>query len=337
SPLVESFSPNHGPIFGGTLLEVKGQYLRSGTNRRISVAGIKCVIQDTSQNMNSLRCQTGKHQSGKRLSGVVTVHIDKFQQNVSKTNFTYKKNPVIMSIKPGNMLQSGGTNVIVTGADLSSAAFSELVIFYNDTFDNKSFFAKGQCFNKNNTTQMRCVTPNVYDITSPYFTRHPAAVQVEAQVSIEMDGHDMVVSDVSLSKKLMIHIDPDFTSQDASLSFKNPNLTLWGKNLPVWMDKHEIKVKVGVVPCPVKVIFTGHLVCNAHNLIEKVRREKNQTKLTDTKGDTADMTTVWSTTNKPVDSKPNAVDIRGRQSTTNTSIPENITADTNAHHSNTST
>uniref|UniRef100_A0A672YXR2 Macrophage-stimulating protein receptor n=1 Tax=Sphaeramia orbicularis TaxID=375764 RepID=A0A672YXR2_9TELE len=91
-PNITEITPDFGPVFGGTLVTLTGNYLNSGIQRDVLIDGKKCVIQSGA--VSSIVCQTAAVPGVRKAP--VNVTIDSLQVTSTK-KFSYKTNPVIKS------------------------------------------------------------------------------------------------------------------------------------------------------------------------------------------------------------------------------------------------
>uniref|UniRef100_A0A672H5M5 Macrophage-stimulating protein receptor n=1 Tax=Salarias fasciatus TaxID=181472 RepID=A0A672H5M5_SALFA len=99
-PIITDIRPDSGPMLGGTTVTLTGNYLNSGTQRDVFFADRKCQFQSVSDGTeisSSIVCQTPAATSVGSVP--VKVSIDGLEVAAAKM-FSYKKNPVIISVHP---------------------------------------------------------------------------------------------------------------------------------------------------------------------------------------------------------------------------------------------
>ncbi|CAL1528850.1 unnamed protein product [Lymnaea stagnalis] len=305
SPMVQSFQPDFGPLFGGTLLEVKGQHLNIGSRSRIIVAGNECdIIGDKIATNESIKCSTRKN--NKAACGHVEIYIDDFNQKLTNGNFCYKHDPVITKIYPLASIQSGGTTMTLSGTNLDSIASSQLAIVFNYDTMKGSDAEQGNCSYQENTTDILCCTPKVHSFTEHHFKIYTV---IEANLEIRMNAKKIVIGE-EIPKRIRIYRDPHFdsiSSNNIMLSASKPTLSLKGQDIPKDINKTDIKVMVGDQRCPVIQVEVDVLECDARNFIDKfIRDVTDQTSVTQVTNFTN--STVGTTTPEPVGPSQRAID-----------------------------
>ncbi|CAL1528851.1 unnamed protein product [Lymnaea stagnalis] len=290
SPMAQFFQPDFGPLFGGTLLEVKGQHLNIGSRSRIIVAGNECdIIVDKFANNGSIKCSTRKN--NKAACGHVEIYIDHFHQKLTNANFCYKPDPLITKIHPLASIQSGGTTVTLSGTNLDSIASSQLAIIFNYTNMNGNDAEQGNCSYQYNTADILCWTPKVHSFTEHHFKNYTV---IETDLEIRMNSKKIIIGD-EIPKRIRIFRDPHFdtiSSKNSMLSKSTPTLSLKGRDIPKDINKADIKVMVGGQRCPVIKVEVDVLECDARDVIEQfIRDVTNQTSVTHVTNSTVGTTT----------------------------------------------
>ncbi|XP_049431579.1 macrophage-stimulating protein receptor-like [Epinephelus fuscoguttatus] len=153
-PSITEIRPDHGPLFGGTLVTLTGRYLNSGIQREVFIADKKCNIQSPPEGSetSSVVCYTPAAAGVGKVP--VKIIIDNFHVTTSKM-FSYKKDPVITSVYPHCSFQSGSKLVIV-GHNLDSA--HKTVVQYISKNRNLPLLER-VCSGTMNATHMECWAP----------------------------------------------------------------------------------------------------------------------------------------------------------------------------------
>ncbi|XP_077458109.1 macrophage-stimulating protein receptor [Stigmatopora argus] len=155
-PSIIKITPEHGPVFGGTLVTLMGHNLDSGMKRETFIADQKCHMQSTpleeSGPLSSIVCLTP---TAPNIGSVpIKVVIDNFEVTTTKM-FRYKKNPVITSVYP-HCSFSSGSKLIIEGQNLDSA--HKTVIQYTSTRSGLEP-RHLECNRTGIATHMTCQTP----------------------------------------------------------------------------------------------------------------------------------------------------------------------------------
>ncbi|XP_061779596.1 macrophage-stimulating protein receptor-like [Nerophis lumbriciformis] len=179
-PSITQIKPEHGPVFGGTLVTLTGRYLDSGMQREAFIADKKCQIQSVATAANSstwswMECVTEAASSVGNVS--VKVVIDNFQVTTTKT-FVYKTNPVIASVYP-NCSFISGSKLLIEGQSLDSA--QKTVVQYTSKTPKRKQ-QELECNGTRNATHMECFAP----VLLPYDMLEDTSDTGE--IFIHMDG-----------------------------------------------------------------------------------------------------------------------------------------------------
>ncbi|XP_024126636.1 macrophage-stimulating protein receptor isoform X1 [Oryzias melastigma] len=153
-PHIMDIKPAYGPMFGGTKVTLRGKYLNSGKKREVFINETCSILRVSEEpgGLSSIICHTAATKSVREVP--VKVVIDGLQVNATE-KFSYKKNPVITSVKPLCSFQSG-SRLIIEGQNLDSA--HEVIIQYTPT-NVITHPLKHVCSGRRNATYMECRTP----------------------------------------------------------------------------------------------------------------------------------------------------------------------------------
>jgi len=121
-PIVKTVWPLHGPVAGGTIVTITGEYLDSAT----VVLGHIGALQTLERSDSRLVVVTPpSNQSGLVLP--IRLTVDNFEPVfVTYFKFSYLPNPEINSIVPTDHLITGGTTLTVTGMNVDSSASPQI-------------------------------------------------------------------------------------------------------------------------------------------------------------------------------------------------------------------
>ena len=111
SPVLSSITPSTGPTGGGSSIVLNGTNF--GLSSTVTVGGSGCAV--TARSHNSLTCTLP---AGAGLNVTTTVTVT--GQSASRNTFSYAA-PTISSINPSSALSSGGTTLVINGANLGSS------------------------------------------------------------------------------------------------------------------------------------------------------------------------------------------------------------------------
>uniref|UniRef100_F7GC98 MET proto-onco, receptor tyrosine kinase n=1 Tax=Callithrix jacchus TaxID=9483 RepID=F7GC98_CALJA len=93
-PIITSISPRYGPMSGGTLLTLTGNYLNSGNSRHISIGGKTCTLKSVSNSI--LECYT----PAQSISTEFPVKLKIDLANRETSIFSYREDPIVYEIYP---------------------------------------------------------------------------------------------------------------------------------------------------------------------------------------------------------------------------------------------
>ncbi|KAJ8395693.1 hypothetical protein AAFF_G00029300 [Aldrovandia affinis] len=205
--VISEIFPEFGPKSGGTLLTIRGDFLDSGSQRRITIGNTVCELQSVSRSV--LVCKTPPQSS-------ITTHpvrlvIDSAVRK-APIPFTYNEDPFISSFQPSRSFISGGSTVSAHGAFLHSALQPQMLI-------TMQYGRKVQvtCMQGEDKQVILCTTPSLkaLNLHPPVFTT----------VSFVLDGFS------SRQFQLMYVEDPRFEE------FQKPTITSKG-------NKNIVEIKV---------------------------------------------------------------------------------------------
>ncbi|XP_078495964.1 hepatocyte growth factor receptor [Ciona intestinalis] len=230
---VSSFQPNFGPKSGGTILNIRGKNLHTGSKVGVTVAGIDCQV--SVRNRSTILCVTSGSKRSKReiKDGNVTVTIDGTQWTAEGT-FVYKKDPQITSLKI-TTLKRGGLNVKVEGKNLDSVSSPRAVIQITDVTRD----VPCQVMNSKHMKFISPAFPEVYDLKRT----------VKGVIAFKMDGVSQQL-DYEACNEPVIY---SFNSTNQEVRHEEDELFIsisaLGVNLLLGCQKSDYTVMVEDIPC----------------------------------------------------------------------------------------
>ncbi|XP_072308567.1 macrophage-stimulating protein receptor-like isoform X2 [Eucyclogobius newberryi] len=151
-PTLAEVTPDYGPMFGGTLVTLRGKYLKCGSKQQIRIGDKPCdSVKDEAESSSLIVCRTAAASAEGKVP--VKVLIDNFKVNGSE-QFDYRVNPVITSINPHCSFKSG-SKLWIKGHNLTSA--HKTVIQYNSLLI--SLPLQQVCSGPVNASHMECSAP----------------------------------------------------------------------------------------------------------------------------------------------------------------------------------
>ncbi|XP_035487698.1 macrophage-stimulating protein receptor isoform X2 [Scophthalmus maximus] len=248
-PSITEIRPDHGPVFGGTVVTLTGRYLDSGIQRDVFFANNKCDIQSAPEgggDLSSIVCQTAAAAGIGKVP--VKVVIDSFHVTTPKM-FFYETNPVITSVYPRCSLQSG-SKLVIEGENLDSA--HKTVVQYTPK-DPHMQFLQQVCKGTKNATHMEC--------WAPAFQEELLEDKSETgEISIHMDGKDNL-----WKRRFDYHPDPKvipFENDDRRLLLKpgDTEVSLHHSKLNTVSKCMKITMTIGGADCHAQVLL-NELTC----------------------------------------------------------------------------
>ncbi|XP_060766458.1 macrophage-stimulating protein receptor [Neoarius graeffei] len=172
-PNITEVQPDYGPMNGGTLINITGDFLHSGKTRKVTLDGEVCHIKGVSviqETLSSILCLSDHVHEVKDV--VLQVYIDKFRISTTRV-FRYKETPEIHSVQPDCSFNNG-SRITIEGKNLDSV-YRTIIHFKPKESHLKP--VSTECIGKAKSTRMECVTP--------VFPRDETE---EGELSFDMDG-----------------------------------------------------------------------------------------------------------------------------------------------------
>lgn len=158
-PTLTEVTPDYGPMFGGTLVTLRGSHLNCGNKQQVIIGDKPCGItssaKDETESTSLIVCQTAAASAVGKVP--VKVLIDHFKVSTSK-HFDYRRNPSITSVLPHCSFKSG-SKLWIKGLNLNSAY--KTVVQYKSLNPSleKSFPLQKMCSGPVNASHMECSAP----------------------------------------------------------------------------------------------------------------------------------------------------------------------------------
>lgn len=251
APQVTSYTPNHGPLSGGTNITILGTSLDVGSSLLVTVAGKSCeVFNNTS---TEIQCTTS--QSSSEGEGEVVVAIDNRRLALSQP-FTVLKDPSINRVTPSRSFVSGGITIKMDGYSLHAAVRPLL----RATYKTDEIQVSQVCKASEDGRRLECPALNMKSVMAP---QHGSPEIVS--IYVVLDGVQLLKKD-SLLNHFEYYPDPQFypftTSGKLKLFDVNTReLELSGKNLHSGFGAGDVQVMLGQTPCEVTEKTENTLKC----------------------------------------------------------------------------
>ncbi|XP_048252832.1 hepatocyte growth factor receptor-like [Haliotis rufescens] len=284
-----SFSPNHGPISGGTNITIHGENMNVGSEHSVIVAyNFSCIIFSLSS--RKIKCTTAKWSEVTGLiprqrrsaeahkgKGPVRVIVDGTSFTDNKSNFLYLPDPVITDIDPARAFVSGGRRITVKGQHLNSVAHPQIGGIDNNVVLKRS----EECDVTDGGNVMIC---NAIDVSEALSTSPSEKLPVGIKIFFIMDGVKNLSQSVFPNARARIsnfqyYLDPKFHkfTGDSHIYYfpvTERHLQIEGEYLDLILHPSEFKVMVGSSPCNVTEVKATSLSCIPINKPDSVSESK---------------------------------------------------------------
>ena len=128
---LHSVFPAFGPQSGGTLLSITGYHLNMGSNVSAYLDELACLVNSSHATGTRLLCTTTRANAPRTVSQL-TVYIDGAKRVLTRSPFSFTKDPTVMEIKPLRSFASGGRMLSVHGTNLDSIQKPQMVVYMDD-------------------------------------------------------------------------------------------------------------------------------------------------------------------------------------------------------------
>ncbi|CAN8028799.1 unnamed protein product, partial [Ixodes persulcatus] len=180
-PTIVSITPDKGPKSGGTDIEIRGAFLKTGSTVEITVGGVPCHL--TKRQDDLLTCRTSHAPMAGQ--GRLVVKFDDGRRELGEYMFTFVEDPSIDSVEsayagtPARGIPSGGLTVNVKGRNLDVVREPALYVTV------KSQRHYGKCVPES-PQHLKCRSPAVSKENLPF--EEDPAVPLELEYGVRMDA-----------------------------------------------------------------------------------------------------------------------------------------------------
>ncbi|KAK7474534.1 hypothetical protein BaRGS_00034228 [Batillaria attramentaria] len=253
NPSVSSYSPDQGPLSGGTNIIIIGTYLDVGSNLTVDV-GNSTTCKVFSKSHTEIHCTTSSSTTGEGKRNVV-VTIDNQQLTLSKP-FTILRDPIVEKITPTRSFVSGGIQITVVGSNLHAAVEPTLRAKYR----GEQVQASEVCKSSEAGRRLKCPALNMRSVMAPE-EGSPEIVSI----FVVIDGVRLLEKD-SLLNHFEYYPDPEFYpfTELGKLKVFDVNkgeLELAGKNLQSGFSIADVQVLIDQDVCNVTEKTSNILKC----------------------------------------------------------------------------
>ncbi|XP_052081072.1 plexin-A1-like [Mytilus californianus] len=113
-PMIDKVYPSSGPVNGGTLVTITGNYLgNANDNISVDINGVICHDVTVTIPKTEMTCVIGKGNTNQTMGIFVSVNAT-YYSNQTYKYFSFKK-PMILNVSPLKGIVSGGTTVTIKG------------------------------------------------------------------------------------------------------------------------------------------------------------------------------------------------------------------------------
>lgn len=268
---IADISPTYGPVSGGTTLTITGDELDTGASRSVTIGPHPCHI--SSVTSDKIECITENVTGSAEERGPfdVTLEVDGYEVprvSASNTTFTYRPDPVIVSIHPKTAPYRGGTTVTASGKHLDSVETAFLVFRVTSLNHERHDHLRQPCSRRGGGVSLECSVPPLYNSSvfdEDQLRRHDLPVLVRGH--FQMDG--LRLSDGGSAFNFVYRPNPHFDAfpgdgNSAEVGPDDPTLEIPGRGLDGIAQKKEVNVRVSGkdYACNVTHIQARALWCN---------------------------------------------------------------------------
>nr|XP_003921108.1 hepatocyte growth factor receptor isoform X1 [Saimiri boliviensis boliviensis] len=252
-PIITSISPRYGPMSGGTLLTLTGNYLNSGNSRHISIGGKTCTLKSVSNSI--LECYT----PAQTISTEFPVKLKIDLANRETSIFSYREDPIVYEIHPTKSFISGGSTITGIGKNLNSVSVPRMVINLHEARRNFTV----ACQHRSNSEIICCTTPSLQ--------------QLNLQLPLKTKAFFMLDGILSKYFDLIYVHNPVFKpfEKPVMISMGNENvLEIKGNDIDPEAVKGEV-LKVGNKSCENIHLHSEAVLCTVPSDLLKLNSELN--------------------------------------------------------------
>ncbi|XP_062277642.1 plexin-B2b isoform X1 [Scomber scombrus] len=263
-PIPEEVKPARGPIAGGTLITISGQFLDTGSKDdvQVTIGAVDCTVEQFGP---KITCRTGEYRADKVPSDphTVTVKYGKSTTTTIPSAFQFLENPIVLDHQPKGSFVCGGRNIVVTGSgfDLIQTAVMKV------QGDNAAAFEDAQ---EKNDTVIQFRSPTVNNSLYQHFKTY-----------IKLDNWEKEL------KPFDYHPDPTFNELAKKTITEAGIIIVTGRGFSKAMTAKEAQAFVGDVPCLVNTLQDDKLFLDPPSTPPRARSRRHRR---DTRPELLDLT-----------------------------------------------
>lgn len=255
-PKIISISPKYGPLSGGTVIKITGQYMNAGSKIRAYIDKLPCSI--ISAEPNEALCMTSA--SDRKRSGTLNMTFDGGHR-LYDGFFEYVDDPTIKSVESGVASQvkipkgipAGGIKISVTGKNLGYIQSPQMYVYY----DEKMFVSECKVISQES---MICKSPTI---------EVPDNVMLDAEKPHPLEygfRMDNVTGVQNLTQhgfnSFLLYPNPIYDVFDEEVKYyKSDYLTINGQHLDRACQESDVVVQIGNAFCNVTSLSRQQLTC----------------------------------------------------------------------------
>lgn len=195
NPRIEDFTPKLGPVSGGTIVNITGQFYHGG-NIRAFFGNTKCIEDAIENNATQFRCKTSKYSKYGKYNefedfDTLLMELGNYPDTKRRwlyLEFRFENDPKITSVsshstkqEPPNGPLKGGTDIYVKGTNFHVIQHPQFYVIFN----NKAY--NSECKSKTNET-MIFESPRFVEEMSNFHSEEPSPLEY----GFIMDGVESV-------------------------------------------------------------------------------------------------------------------------------------------------
>lgn len=264
-PKIVDFTPKYGPISGGTLITITGDYLNAGKRIHAYIGEhLPCNIR--AKDKSQYICKNVQTKDAQSLK--LRMSIDNATREYGKVLFRYGDDPTIISVataKNGQeaptCIPAGGLDIIVHGTNLKIIQKPMLYVYYQSVLTTHF---RSDC-NAQSDSVMTCVSP-VINIGNENLNPDNST---KLEFGFIMDGVEGVRElSVKGYPKFELFPNPMYDPFSKIVNYiENEQLTITGKNLNLACEISDVRVFIGDHFCNVTLLSRNFLKCQPPQLL----------------------------------------------------------------------
>ncbi|XP_049316006.1 plexin-A2 [Bactrocera dorsalis] len=256
-PKITHFSPQYGPVSGGTHLRIVGKYLNAGSRIQAFInEHLRCEI--ISVDVTEAICRTAP--SPGIIEGRLKMLFDNGPREFNEYNFKYVLDPTIDQVSSGPSSQlkvprgipAGGIEIAVTGTQFNYIQSPRMYVYY------KSEIFYSQC-KVQSATDMLCYSPVIKTDNDIFDADNPELLEY----GFIMDNV-LRVQNLSSKQKNHFELYPNplyYNFEEDIKYYKSEYLTINGRNLDRACKETDVIVRIGKGICNITSLSRQQLTC----------------------------------------------------------------------------